>query len=121
MDIIILLLLVFGVIFVTISWARSELRCPPPKVIYRYVPKHTLDVQFGEENNPSEIYRDMFNQSSPWIGGFKIGNKTFVSDQNTVEPKSEPAAVNAKTKKMDKSMNVQDVNKGLIKSPSNLN
>lgn len=93
MDIIILLLLVLGVIFVTISWAKSELKCPPPKIIYRFVPQHTLDVQFSEENRPSDIYKDMFNKSSPWIGGFGLGNKVFVSDQVSIEPKSEPQPI----------------------------
>ena len=80
MDIIVLLLLVIGIVFVAISWARSELKCAPPKIIYKYIPKHTLDVQFGDDNNPSEIYKDMFVKSSPWIGGFGLGNKAFVSD-----------------------------------------
>lgn len=81
MDIIILLLIVIGIVFVSISWAKSEVRCPPPKIIYRYIPKHTLDVQFGNENVPSEIFKDMFLKSSPWIGGFGLGNKTFIIDQ----------------------------------------
>lgn len=80
MDIIILFLLITGITLVIISWLRSDLKCPPPKIVYRYVPKHTLDVQFGNENYPSEIYKDMFTKSSPWIGGFGLGNKTFVSE-----------------------------------------
>jgi hypothetical protein len=80
MDIIVLLLLVIGIAFVAVSWARADLRCPPPKIVYRYIPKHTLDVQFGTENNPSEIFKDMFTKSSPWIGGFGLGNKTFTSE-----------------------------------------
>lgn len=75
MDVIILLLLIVGIVFVSMSWAKSELKCEPPKIIYRYVPKHTLDVQFGEENTPSEIYKDMFLQSSVWVGGYQLGNK----------------------------------------------
>jgi len=80
MDIVILLLLIIGITLVIISWLRADLKCPPPKIIYRYIPKHTLDVQFGDENNPSEIFKDMFVKSSPWIGGFGLGNKTFVSE-----------------------------------------
>lgn len=81
MDIVILLLIVIGIISVSVSWAKSEMRCAPPKIVYRYIPKHTLDVQFGNENVPSEIFKDMFLKSSPWIGGFGLGNKTFVVDQ----------------------------------------
>lgn len=55
------------------SWLKADLQCPAPKVIYRYVPKHTLDVQFGQENKPSVIYNDMFTQGPPWIGGYQIG------------------------------------------------
>jgi len=82
MDIIILLLITIGIVFVSISWAKSELKCPPPKIIYRYIPKHTLDIQFGNENVPSEIFKDMFLKPSPWIGGFGLGNKSFVIDRN---------------------------------------
>lgn len=80
MDIIVLLLLIIGITFVIISWVKSDLQCPPPKIVYRYVPKHELDVQFGSENQPSEIFKDMFTKSSPWIGGFGLGNKALKSD-----------------------------------------
>lgn len=80
MNIIIMMLLVVGLVMVGVSWLKSDLNCPPPKVIYRYVPKHMLDVQFGEENSPSQIYKDMFTQSSPWQGGYQLGKgKTTVS------------------------------------------
>ena len=72
---------IIGIVFVSISWAKSELKCQPPKIIYRYIPKHTLDVQFGTENVPSEIFKDMFLNPSPWIGGFGLGNKSFVVDR----------------------------------------
>ena len=77
MDIVVLLLLIIGMVSIIVSWLKSDLKCPPPKIIYRYIPKHTLDVQFGEENVPSEIYKDMFTKSTPWIGGYGLGNKSF--------------------------------------------
>lgn len=80
MDIVILLLLITGMVSIIVSWIKSDLKCPPPKIIYRYIPKHTLDVQFGDSNVPSEIYKDMFTKSSPWIGGYGLGNKSFRSD-----------------------------------------
>ena len=70
------------------SWAKSELKCEPPKIIYRYIPKHTLDVQFGEENTPSEIYKDMFLQSSVWVGGYQLGNKGKTETEITLKPKT---------------------------------
>ncbi len=89
MDIIILLLLIVGIVFVSMSWAKSELKCEPPKIIYRYIPKHTLDVQFGEENTPSEIYKDMFLQSSVWVGGYQLGNKGKTETEIVLKPKVE--------------------------------
>lgn len=76
-----MLLLVIGIVLIAVSWLKAELKCSPPKIIYRYVPKHTLDVQFSEEDNkPSLIYENMFRKSSPWIGGYDIGNgKTYVA------------------------------------------
>lgn len=39
---------------------------------------HTLDVQFGNENRPSEIFADMFENDAPWVGGYTLGkNKTY--------------------------------------------
>jgi len=72
-TILILTLIVVGVMMITIQLLKSETKCSEPTVIYRYVPKHTLDVQFGEENNPSEIYKDMFTKGPPWIGGYDLG------------------------------------------------
>lgn len=79
-----LTLLVIGIISIMYSWMKTDItaNCPEPKIIYRMVPKHTLDVQFGKENYPSNIYLDMFNQSNPWIGGYSLGiGKTYTMEQ----------------------------------------
>jgi hypothetical protein len=80
----ILILFTIGLVLVIISWIRADLKCPVPKIIYRYVPKHTLDVQFSNtDNNPSQIYSDIFNKSSPWIGGYALGEgKTIPTESN---------------------------------------
>ena len=75
MNIILFIILVIGISFVATDFIKSQVNCPPPKIIYRYIPKHLLDVQFGEDNNPSDIYADMFIKSNPWIGGYTIGDK----------------------------------------------
>lgn len=81
LNIVIFIISVIGIASVMVSWLKADLKCPPPKVIYRFVPKHTLDVQFGEENSPSIIYEDMFNKGTPWIGGFELGDdKTYGYD-----------------------------------------
>ena len=71
---IIFVLLIIGIISIVIAYFESTFICSP-KIIYKYVPKNYLDIQFDDENVPSEIYKDMFTKSSPWIGGFSLGNK----------------------------------------------
>lgn len=79
-----MLLLVIGIVLVAVSWVKADLKCPPPKIVYRYVPKHTLDIQFSEvDNKPSILYQNMFTSSSPWIGGFDMGNgKTYIKTES---------------------------------------
>ena len=82
MDIVILILLTLGIVSVTISWLKADLKCPPPTIVYKYIPKHTLDVQFSEtpeENMPSTIYKDLFTSGTPWIGGYTLGTKGIVT------------------------------------------
>jgi|UniRef100_A0A6C0ALN2 hypothetical protein len=85
MDIfIVLILLTIGIIMIIISILNPKsIECPPQQVIYQQVPENILDMQYSKENRPSNIYLDMFNKSSPWIGGFTIGNKAFVSDKKS--------------------------------------
>ena len=91
MNLFVFLLLLVGLVSIIVSWLRSDLKCPPPKIIYRIVPKHTLDVQFGEENKPSEIYKDLFTKNNPWIGGMDLGTgKAYSISQNTVKSTSVP-------------------------------
>jgi hypothetical protein len=72
MQLPILIMLVIGITSIIVSWIKADLNCPQPKVIYRYIPKNTLDVQFSTENMPSEIYSDMFNKGNIWIGGYNL-------------------------------------------------
>ena len=85
MDIfIVLILLTIGIIMIIISILNPKsIECPPQQVIYQQVPENILDMQYSKENRPSNLYLDMFNKSSPWIGGFTIGNKAFVSDKKS--------------------------------------
>ena len=83
MDIIIVLVvLIIGIIIIVISILNPKsTECPPQQVIYQQVPENLLHIQYSKENRPGNVYLDMFNKSSPWIGGFTIGNKGFVSDK----------------------------------------
>jgi hypothetical protein len=89
MNPILLLLLIIGITFVATAFVKAQVRCPPPKIIYRYIPKNTLDVQFGEDNNPSDIYKDMFLKSNPWIGGYTLGDKKTILDELKSQTTSE--------------------------------
>jgi len=74
MDILVLLILIIGIIFVSISWFKNELHCPAPRVIYKYIPANVIDTQFSTENLPSNLYNDMFNNDNIWIGGMSISS-----------------------------------------------
>ena len=77
----ILLLLIIGIALVSTAFVKSQSQCPPPKIIYKYVPRNTLDVQFGEDNKPSDIYKYLFLKSNIWIGGYNLGDKTTIIDE----------------------------------------
>lgn len=68
-TIIIIILLVTGLVFTSISWLKNEISCPPPHIIYRYVPENIIDTQFSQENLPSNVYNDMFNSNNILVGG----------------------------------------------------
>lgn len=94
-------LLIIGAVLVIVSWLRSELQCPPPRIVYRYIPKHTLDVQFGEENAASEIFNDMYNKNAPWIGGYELGfGKTQVL-QKSISEKDQFQFLTGELKKLE--------------------
>ena len=86
MNPILLLILIIGIALVSTAFVKSQSKCPPPKIIYKYVPRNTLDVQFGEDNSPSEIYKDMFLKSNIWIGGYNLGDKTTILDELKSKP-----------------------------------
>jgi len=74
--------LVAGLTLIGISWLKSELKCPPPKIVYRLVPKHTLDTQFSIENRPSLVYKDMFEDASVFLHSRGLGDgKTIISNK----------------------------------------
>ena len=64
MNLILLIFLIIGLVCVTSSWIRSGIKCPPPKIIYKYIETSILDQQFNESNKPSVIYNDIFKNVS---------------------------------------------------------
>ena len=53
MNPVLLVILIIGISLVSSAFIKSRSRCPPPKIIYRFIPRNTLDVQFGEDNSPT--------------------------------------------------------------------
>ncbi len=49
------------------------------KIIYKNTLQPvSLDTQFSPSNFPSYVFKDLFEQSSPWIGGTTIGLKGYI-------------------------------------------
>lgn len=82
------LLLTTGFILLYIDqYQRLSKRCKPTeKIIYRYIPKTPYE-ETQEEIFPSDIFRTMFTQPTPWINDMndldarqsKLTNKYFIS------------------------------------------
>lgn len=82
------LLLITGFILLYIDqYQRLMRRCKPTeKIVYRYIPRTPYD-EMSEEIFPSDIFKTMFTQPSPWINEVndldarqsKLVNKYFIS------------------------------------------
>lgn len=76
---IILTLMLAGIIFLVVGYVNQMQKCPPPKIEYRFIPR-TFEE---EQNNPamvSEIFKDMFEEPSVWIAGFRFSGKPNVAE-----------------------------------------
>ena len=64
MQSIALALLLAGIVMITIGYTRIQLKCPPPRIEYRIVPRSVLDEQLhgSVENVPS-----MFDKADPFF------------------------------------------------------
>ena len=65
MKSIIMLLFMIGLIMVVAGFYKKNLKCPPPKVIYKYVPRTFKE----EQENPAQatdIFSKMFKEPSSW-------------------------------------------------------
>lgn len=45
---------------------QNSQQCPQPKIIYRYLPR-TFEEEQNEPVYPSDIFKTMFTQDSPWV------------------------------------------------------
>jgi hypothetical protein len=66
---VVLFLLFTGVILAVFDLARIFKSCPKNKVVYRYIPR-TFEQEQDEPISVSVVFRDLFNESSPWVAGF---------------------------------------------------
>lgn len=65
MKSLVFLLLIIGIIFIAVGYIRSNQKCPPRQIEYRYLPKTFID----EQNNRTpvlSIFGSMFSKASPW-------------------------------------------------------
>jgi hypothetical protein len=65
---IVVFLLFIGTVLITIELTYAQCTCPPPKIIYRYVPR-TFDEEQDEPVYPTDIFKAMFTQPSAWMNG----------------------------------------------------
>ena len=70
------------------SLSNQQNICPQPEIIYKYIPRTWEDEQ-NEPVYPSDIFKTMFTQQSPWIRSVEATdvrrkeaiNKYFISQQ----------------------------------------
>ena len=68
---IITIITIFGILLVIIDLARMTKTCPPDKVIYRFVPR-TFKEEQETPISIKDIFGDMFDNPSPWIGSINL-------------------------------------------------
>lgn len=81
MRIFIILCFVIGLIFMTIELTKMINKCPPPTIVYKYVPR-TFEEEQNEPVFPSEIFKKMFKNPSPWISGANEVDSRINEDLN---------------------------------------
>jgi hypothetical protein len=55
-----------GVILITVGYVKTNMKCPPPLVQFKYLPK-TFDE---EQNRPlpiTNVFGKMFSADTPWV------------------------------------------------------
>jgi hypothetical protein len=62
-----LLLLLIGIVLITIGYTKMKIKCPPPRIEYRFVPQTFLDQQL-DSANISNALGSLFEGKDPWFG-----------------------------------------------------
>lgn len=77
---ILLIILFIGILFVSIDYTKMNAECTRTKIIYKYIPR-TFREEQESPVSVSELFADMFEKSTPWVGGFTM-DKTTRTDIN---------------------------------------
>lgn len=73
-----------GMALIILGIALNQKQCPPPRVQYIPVPR-TFREEMESPVPPTEIFKDMFEQPTPFLAGFSIdanpskANQRFIS------------------------------------------
>ena len=59
-----LLLLLLGIVAITIGYTKMQIKCPPPRIEYRYVPRTFYEEQIAS-GNILKKFDPMFSKDSP--------------------------------------------------------
>ncbi len=72
MKAVIILLAFVGIVGLIIGYINQLKQCPPPKIEYRYIPR-TFEEDQNDPAKVSQLFRNMFELSSPWVSGTRLG------------------------------------------------
>lgn len=66
LQLILLLLIFVGIIFVTINIVKNNCKCEDQQVIYRYIPR-TFDEEQEDPAYASDVHKVLFSLRTPWV------------------------------------------------------
>lgn len=79
MQFLIMIILIGVCIIMNLTMVK---KCPKQKVIYKKIVMHPLDIQFSEQNKPSNVFKDMFSKSNVTIGGYQLDSgRTVIKEK----------------------------------------
>lgn len=65
MKSLILLLFIFGLVFLIVGYMENNKKCPLPKIEYRYIPRNFYEEQVSQPDLRN-TYSDLFNKADTW-------------------------------------------------------
>lgn len=85
---IILIFIFIGLLLIITNLYKQNNVCPDQQIIYKYIPR-TFEEENDEPVYPSDIFKTMFTQQSPWVRSVQgsdakkkeVINQYFVSQQ----------------------------------------